>query len=154
MIDQDRSGHVTPAAVPGLSPQPAFLPWPSLVGLATDVALLLATVALPVLAVLGVEGAIRQATALGVLCLAPGWGCARAAGLPASTLTMLIAVASSVAATMLVGLVAVTRVQWHWIYGVALIEFIALASLTLTLWRHHRLTLIGRRNRASRQGTR
>ena len=110
-----------------------FPPWPAPLGVGLDVLCLLATVTLPVLGVLGSEGPVRKAAAVLVICLAPGWGTLRAARMTASTFTLLMAFVCSVLLAMLVGLVAVTRLQWHWLGGLALIEVISAVGLALAL---------------------
>jgi len=90
---------------------------------------------LPMLSVLGSEGPVRRGAAVVVICLAPGWGTLRALRMTASTFTLLMAFVSSLLLAMLVGLVLVTRLQWQWLGGLALIEVISAVGLALALLR-------------------
>lgn len=100
-------------------------------GRAIDVALLACVALSAVLWLAGVESPVRTVLTVLSLGVAPGWGLWRMTGAAASLLTLVFAVAVSVALIMVTGLVLVTRLGWEWAVGVNVLN--ALSALTLTL---------------------
>lgn len=102
--------------------------WPAWLTALTDLTLLAGVLLLPLLALVGIEGGLRRASALCLLALAPGWALLRALGVPPSTFTLVAAWATSTLVTGLLGLISVTRLGWSWPLAIAVAMAISLAG--------------------------
>ena len=111
---------------------------PRLAGEVLDGTGLAVSVAVLVTMTIGDGSIVRTVAATLFLCLVPGWTIVRLTGAEASLLTLLVAVASSIAILMITGELLVTRAAWNWRLAAWILSWGCLAGLGSVMMRRHR----------------